>query len=62
MTSHNPTLYPQEHDKGLTDAQLVRETDKAKILKEESESYGNTIKDIINTVSKAQVTYHVTGC
>ena len=45
---------PQDHEKGLTDAHLSRESEKAKNLKNEAESYSTTLKDIINTVSRAQ--------
>ena len=44
-----------EHEQEMTSGSLARESDKAKGLRVENESYGNTLKDIINIVSRAQV-------
>ena len=51
---HLLMFHHQDHEKGITDAHLSRESEKAKNLKNEAESYSSTLKDIINTVSRAQ--------
>ena len=45
----------QEDDQNVTSSNLTRESEKARNLKNEAEAYSGVLKEIINSVSRAQV-------